>query len=177
MRSFLQRLRNTIPRCVCPHGHNCGRRNVFGLTTSLNEVLALKLALSTEANTSSLGHSPSFSCWGSVEPEDRYFGSTGSFWEADLTGKNSLLVLDLGTPFKEIEKRLESLIESKRPTRIVLVCPSPKMAVGPNRGYILLASVPQGFPLILSEYGPTIQIIAESPFSIILVTNKESPLY
>ena len=110
----------------------------------MNEVLARKLNFSTEANSSSLGHSPLFSYWGSIEPRDKHFGSMGSFWETDFSGRNCLLVLDPVTSFMEIESRLDLLIESKRPTRIVVVCPSPLIDARPNHGYITVALIPTG---------------------------------
>ena len=179
--SFTPLLRQAIPNCSCPLFHVCSRENLFALTTELNQILIKELALTLEANTSSLGHSNLFNKWCSSNPADINFGSIGSLWETDLAGKNSLIVCNYDEKSKfsfiEFRNRIDDFIKSQKPSRILLVCPSPHHSCIPTRTFIPLATIPEGFPLLLSnKISPTL-IKSDRPFSVLLVANKESFLY
>ena len=179
--SFIPLLRQAIPNCNCPFLHECGRLNLFTLTPDLNRLLIKELALSLDANSSSLGHSNVFHKWCSSVPADRSFGALGSLWETDLAGKNSLIVWNddekSTSTFTKLIDRIDSLIKPCNPARILLICPSPNPLSIPKRSFISLASIPQGFPLIFSESLFPTQVKSDRPFSIILIANKESFLY
>ena len=111
---------------------------------------------------------------------DLSFGSKGAFWNADLVGKNCLFVgtNDELVDIKRISEKIQSLINSKQPTRIVIIIPSQllqKMDL-PSRKILELASVPEAFLLTRPEETEKNEFRASEGFSIILALNQESLL-
>src|SRR3954468_2428196 len=101
----------------------CGHKVPIALRQDLAEVLCKYLSLNIEANTTSLGRSTTFSAWCSVREDDVSFGSLGPFWKADLSGRNCLLVCsaqDQGD-LPRISEKINLLVNSKQPTRILLI--------------------------------------------------------
>jgi hypothetical protein len=79
---------------------------------------------------------------------------------------------------KRISGKIQSLINSKQPSRILLITPSqllPELNL-PHRKILELASVPIAFPLIRSEEPEKKEFYANEAFSIILALNQESML-
>src|SRR3954467_5384134 len=157
--------------------HKCGRRNVLALQPKLADVCIRTLSLSVEANTTSLGRSPLFEEWCSLDQNDRLFGSLGSFWEIDLSGRNMLFVCDFALTKAELDKvysRARTFVKSEQPTRLLIIGPTPDSKTVANRGCLEVAKIRRGFPLIHSISGQSDTFLADQSVSMFLVLNRES---
>jgi len=76
------------------------------------------------------------------------FGSLGRFNSTDLTGKNVLLFLAYPEEHDGFLSRVDFLIQSRKPTRILIIAPSLIFRRPLSRGWLELAYIPFGFPLI-----------------------------
>ena len=102
-----------------------------------------------------LGRSILFNEWCSPNESDMAFGSLGAFWKVDLTGKNCLLVCTRNdsVDLKNINEKIQLSVNSKQPTRILLVIPSEllqEMAL-PPRKILSIAESSTNFPLTRPE--------------------------
>ena len=156
--------------------HHCGRRNVMTIPLSLTEILTKLLTLTVEGNTSTLGRSPLFREWCSLFPEEKFFGSIGSFLETDLSGKNTFLLftkkdeLDVNLP------KIFSLNKSKKPTRVLTIAPSDHLKFIRDRSFLEIARVRTGFPLKYAEIPQATEVFENCDFSLFLSLNRESLL-
>jgi hypothetical protein len=141
------------------------------LHPSLTEILVQGLGLSVEGNTSSLLRSPLFQEWCSVDPNERAFGSLGSFGETNLSGKNTLLVFSSEIDHSSVE-RILALVRLPQPTRFLIVCPESRSFR--ERYFIKIASIESHFPFF--EGYPCGGIYSRGPTSITLALNRQSML-
>jgi len=88
--SFPYRLFRRKAQMVAQKFQSTSDPNLRTVHPSLMEILVQELHLTVEANTCTVARSSLFDEWCSVDPDDCAFGSMGSFWETDLSGKNSL---------------------------------------------------------------------------------------
>src|SRR6185312_14304617 len=180
--SFTSKLSTLIHTCPCLKGvnHSCGQKSIIGLQNELIGMFCQYLALTVEANTSSLGRSILFNEWCSPNENDMAFGSLGAFWKVDLTGKNCLLVCTRNdsVDLKNINDKIQTSVNSKQPTRVLLVIPSEllqEMAL-PPRKILSIAEISTNFPLTRPEEVEGTSFNASEAYSVILVINQESML-
>ena len=116
----------------------------------------------------------------SVCEDDVSFGSLGPFWKADLSGRNCLFVCSGQDQrdFPRISEKINLLVNSKQPTRILLIIPTQLLSqlVLPPRKILEIASVPIALPLIRPEEVDCKYFGAKESYSIILALNQESML-
>ena len=179
---FFSKISKLFSTCQCPNGseHLCGRRNLLSIPEILIELLSQSFTLNTEANTSSLGRSIHLQEFCSTNENDLPFGSLGSFESAKLTGKNCLLVCTRNESknLDTFSKKIRLLIDSKLPTRILLVLPTQllqKMNL-PPRKILNLAYISKHFLLTHPEELENWEVKAEEPYSMALAINQESML-
>ena len=127
-----------------------------------------------EAQTSSLNHSPLLPEWCSDSQEDLSFGSLGDFLTTPLAGKNILFVSlqadpDSVTLQKKLDK-INALLLSKLPARIVLVGPPSLFSNLGSRETLELALIPHSF-IVKTHLGHE---PVTYPISITLAINKVS---
>jgi len=173
-------LRNPYLPCLKGVNHSCGQKSIIGIQNELIGMFCQYLALTVEANTSSLGRSILFNEWCSPNESDMAFGSLGAFWNVDLTGKNCLLVCTRNdsVDLKNINEKIQLLVDSKQPTRVLLVIPSEllqEMAL-PPRKILSIAEISTNFPLTRPEEVEGTSFNASEAYSVILVINQESML-
>ena len=143
--------------------------NLRTLHPSLMKILTQELHLTVEANTCSVLRSCLFDEWCSSDPNDHAFGSLGSFWETDLSGKNSLL---FGTIDNRTIARVHSLLNTQVPTRLVIVTESSPPS---DKALLKVASISSHFPLVVPGT-PETTMHSNQSFEIILAINRESML-
>ena len=157
--------------------HSCGFQQLATIPNNLQRIFQRNLSLSVEANRSSLGRSDLFDEYCSSNQHDQSFGSLGSFWEVNLIGKNMLLVFG-EKDFKVIQQglldRVSLLVNSKRPTRILLIAPSSSLPEKLPRTILKVASISSGLPMIRPADVVGSSISTSMPFTVLLALNKES---
>ena len=180
--SFKTKIVPLLLACQCGSGrdHVCGYKDTISIRQDLMEVLCKHLSLNIEANTTSLGRSTTLSAWCSVREDDVSFGSLGPFWKADLLGRNCLFVCSGQDQrdFPKISEKINMLVNSKHPTRILLIIPTQLLSQMdlPPRKILQIALVPRALPLIRSEEVDCKYFDAKESYSITLALNQESML-
>ena len=174
--AFQARVQAVLPHCDCQmNDHKCGFKIPLTIQMELQSILQRNFLLLVEANTSSLGRSDLFGEYCSEDPNDRSFGSLGSFWETNLAGKNVFLVWNGNDRKHQDIQHILSLVQSKRPTRILIVAPSSMLPNNLPRSVLEIASISSGFQMLRSV--DSIETTrTSSPLSIFLVINQESML-
>ncbi len=167
-----------LPQCECSEqSHSCGFKDLLTIPKALQRIFQRAFSLSVEANTSSLGRSDIFSEYCTSNLNDKNFGSLGSFWETNLVGKNVLLVYgetDLKFNEQALLDRMSTLIQSKRPTRILFIGPSVIIPKKNSRTILEIAVIPSGLPMYGSADVVGNLTRTSTPFSVLLALNKES---
>ena len=72
--------------------------------------------------------------------------------------------------------RVMTLTGSQRPTRVLLICPTPSPEILAHRTFLEIANIPIGLPLLMSEKASANHFLAAESFSVILAINRESML-
>ena len=127
-------------------------------------MVAEEFSLNTEGFSNALQHSVCFNHWCSESPSDALFGTMGSFFAADLVGKNIFAFPppDSHEVIIRCLERCSSLIDSKVATRVVLLLPEQV-----EHKFLVIARLLQS-PIFTSK--PQ----SDYKFSLVLALNKES---
>jgi hypothetical protein len=134
------------------------------LSPDFMSIIAEEFSLNTEGFSNSLHHSSLFDQWCSECNHDRDFGSIGSFFTTDLSGKNTFAFPPINFPqlITLCLDRTRALIESEVATRIVLLLPE-----SVEHKFIVVARFPAS-----SIFAKKASV--DTNFALILALNKHS---
>ena len=149
------------------------------LVTSPGDLLSLLVHhfhLQVEGTTDALHRSALFQKWCAQDVENSAFGAYGPMQSQNLAGKNTFLILHSltqYTPKDHVFGVLKGWIDSKKPTRIVMIASKADVEhyVHPkDRRVFEIAHIPSQFPFTNCCSNTS------CPTSIVLILNKESML-
>src|SRR3954447_6087312 len=114
--------------CMGHGGHYCELSKCASVLFGFQEILRVKLSLSVELFADAAHRNNRFTRWASGREEDTVFGSLGNAFNISWKGMMAVAYPpQVGTVLDTLREKLQSVLQTALPTRIVLVLKEGKL--------------------------------------------------